>query len=184
DRWQTDETKDQPAVIWEGEEGKEEVVLYRDLFEAVEACAGGLRDGGFGRGDAIGIHLPMMIETVIALLAINRVGAIAVPVFSGYGVDAIASRLNAVQAKGLFTCDGFPRRGRPYDAFTVADKAAQLCDSLLKVFTIGRFTDEFWPDNPACISTPFNHLISDGYEVPPELLAPEPTYAEDPLIIL
>ena len=48
-----------------------------------------------------------MLETVVALLAINRIGAIAVPVFSGYGVDAIASRLNAVGAKALFTCDGF-----------------------------------------------------------------------------
>ncbi len=48
---------------------------------------------GFRKGDAIGIHLPMMVETVVALLAINRIGAIAVPVFSGYGVEAIASSI-------------------------------------------------------------------------------------------
>ena len=116
DRWQTDEMKDQPAVIWEGEEGEVRELSYKELFEIVEFCAAGLRANGFGKGDAIGIHLPMMIETVVALLAIGRIGAIAVPVFSGYGVEAISS-LNAVGAKGLFTCDGVSRRGKSIDAF-------------------------------------------------------------------
>ena len=108
DRWaNNDETRNQPAIIWEGEEGEVRQVSYAELLEQVEHCAAGLRLNGLSKGDAIGIHLPMIVETIIALLAINRIGAIAVPVFSGYGVDAIASRMNAVGAKALFTCDGF-----------------------------------------------------------------------------
>ena len=136
DRWQTDEMKDQPAIIWEGEEGEVRQVSYAELLEQVEYCAAGLRANGLGKGDAIGIHLPMMIETVVALLAINRIGAIAVPVFSGYGVEAIASRMNAVEAKAIFTCDGFHRRGKLFDSFEIAEQAIKNCPTIEKVFLV------------------------------------------------
>ena len=132
DRWQTDEMKDQPAVIWEGEEGLVETLTYKELFDDVTKCAAGLSANGFGKGDAIGIHLPMIPETVIALLAINRIGAIAVPVFSGYGVEAIVSRMNAVGAKALFTSFGFSRRGKLVRSSGF--EAAGKCPNLRTVF--------------------------------------------------
>ena len=139
DRWQTDtELKNQPAVIWEGEEGEMKTLTYAELQKEVEFCASGFRLMNLGKGDAIGIHLPMMIETVVALLAINRIGAIAVPVFSGYGVEAIASRMNAVGAKALITCDGFPRRGKEIDAFETAAQAVDNCSTLEHLFVVNR----------------------------------------------
>ncbi len=141
DRWLTDEMKEQPAVIWEGEDAKSVTLSYADLLKRVQICASGLRENGLGKGDAIGIHLPMVVETVVALLAINRIGAIAVPVFSGYGVDAISSRLNAVRAKALFTCDGFKRRGKSIDAFKTALGAVEESLSVARVFVV-RILDE------------------------------------------
>ena len=138
DRWIGTEIENQPAIIWEGEEGAVRQVTYAELRREVEACAAGLRLDGLKKGDSVGIHLPMMIETVVALLAINRIGAIAVPVFSGYGVSAIESRLNAVGAKALFTCDGFPRRGKNFDAFEIAEKAVENCPSVEKVYIVNR----------------------------------------------
>lgn len=143
DRWQTDETRDQPAIIWEGEESEIQQVSYAELLKQVEYCAAGLRANNLGRGDAIGIHLPMMTETIIALLAINRIGAIAVPVFSGYGVEAIASRMNAVDAKALFTCDGFLRRNKRVEVQKTAFDAAQKCATIRKVFTIYNLSKSF-----------------------------------------
>ncbi len=136
DRWQTTEIANQPAVIWEGEEGNTETLTYAELFEQVKFCAAGLRAENFGKGDAIGIHLPMIPETVILLLAIGRIGAIAVPVFSGYGVEAIASRMEAVGAKVLFTIYDFPRRGKAIQASATALQAAEKCPTLEKVFAI------------------------------------------------
>jgi acetyl-CoA synthetase len=136
DRWQDSETANQPAIIWEGEEGNTETLTYAELFEQVKFCAAGLRTDGLGKGDAIGIHLPMIPETVILLLAINRIGAIAVPVFSGYGVEAIASRMNAVGAKALFTINDFPRRGKVVWASKTAFEAAEKCPTLEKIFTM------------------------------------------------
>ena len=143
DRWQTDETREQPAIIWEGETGETETLTYAALFEQVQMCAAGLRAEGFGKGDAIGIQLPMISETVVALLAINRIGAIAVPVFSGYGVEAIASRMDAVGAKAIFVCNGFFRRGKKIDAFNTALEAAAKCPAIEKVFIVDSLLKEF-----------------------------------------
>ncbi|HEY2867793.1 MAG TPA: AMP-binding protein, partial [Pyrinomonadaceae bacterium] len=104
DRWQTDEMKNQPAVIWEGETGDSKTLTYDALLKNVDICVRTLSNLGIKKGDAVGIHLPMILETVVALLAINRLGGIAVPVFSGYGIDAITSRMEAINAKALFTC--------------------------------------------------------------------------------
>ncbi len=211
DRWQTDEMRDQPAIIWEGEEGEVRQVTYAELQEQVEFCAAGLRDNGFGKGDAIGIHLPMMIETIVALLAIGRIGAIAVPVFSGYGVEAIASRMNAVGAKALFTCDGFPRRGKEFDAFEIASESIASCPTIEKVFIVTRIKKGL---SYSFVNSPHNYsylyfdeLLDEGefglsFEYTGEtkrfketveqnekegvknLRYLELTYAEDPLIIL
>lgn len=139
DRWAEDEpTADAPAVQWEGEEGGALTLSYRELLSEVERCAAGLRACGLQQGDAIGLHLPMSVETVIALLAINRIGGIAVPLFSGYGAAAIASRLQDVAAKALFTCDAFPRRGKAVAAKLVADEAVAECPTILRVFVVQR----------------------------------------------
>jgi acetyl-CoA synthetase len=104
---------DRPAVVWEGEEGITRTLTYGDLREKVGACAAGLRMLGVRQGDAVGIHLPMVPETVIALLGCAHAGAVAVPLFSGYGSGAIQTRMRDVGARVLITADGFPRRGLP-----------------------------------------------------------------------
>ncbi|MBK9216762.1 MAG: AMP-binding protein [Chloracidobacterium sp.] len=155
DRWQTDEMKDQPAVIWQGEEGYSRVFSFGKLFAEVGSCALKIRTLGIGKGDAVGIHMPMLPETIVALLAINRVGAIAVPVFSGYGIDAIASRMEAVTAKALFTCYDFPRRGKPFDMLAVASAAVAKVASIEAVMVCERDTGERREQQPVVCGTPF-----------------------------
>ncbi|HMM80725.1 MAG TPA: AMP-binding protein, partial [Pyrinomonadaceae bacterium] len=179
DRWQTDEMKDQPAVICESEDGDVRTATYVELLGLVEQCSAGLRANGVGKGDAIAIHLPMTIETVAILLSINRIGAIAMPVFSGYGVDAIASRLNAVKAKAIFTCDGFPRRGKFYDAFTTAEEAVSHSPTIENIFVLKFEKAAISYQLTAVSYIEFETLISSD-----ENRVPEPTSAEDPLIIL
>ncbi len=194
DRWQTDEMKDQPAIIWEGEEGLDtndgkpgetQTLTYKELLDQVKDCAAGLRASGFGKGDAIGIHLPMVPETITALLAIARIGAIAVPVFSGYGVEAIASRLNAVGAKALITCDGFPRRGKNIRAFKVAEQATSNCPTIEKIIVVNRLDLEEEPisQNPKVL-TWFDLMNQGVQQVNLFRSSITKTKAEDPLIIL
>jgi acetyl-CoA synthetase len=187
DRWAASAIKDQPALITEDEAGNTMTLSYSDLLYHVELCARGLRENGFKKGDAIGIHLPMLNETVIALLAINRIGAIAVPVFSGYGVDAIASRLNAVGAKALFTCDGFNRRGKFFNAFEVAKAAIANCPAIESLFVIENQTGRF-PNPHLSINFLTWEGLLEGNEQDLDLVKNlskiEATLAEDPLIIL
>jgi acetyl-CoA synthetase len=193
DRWQTDEMKNKPAVIFESEEDFDRIptwhdltlLTYLDLFQWTEWIAAGLRAFGIGKGDAVGIYLPMMHETVISLLAINRIGAIAVPVFSGYGVEAIAARMNAVNAKALITCNGFPRRGKLFHSFSLALEAAEKSPSIQKVFVVQRVKGDLnLPDDRFIVWTQISaHGQRVAREIPSNYEA-EPTSAEDPLIIL
>ncbi len=193
DRWANSEIKDQPAIIWEGEEGAVLEISYAELQKRIEDCAKALRFHGLGKGDAVAIHLPMFVGTVVALLAINRIGAIAVPVFSGYGIEAIASRLNAVKAKALFTCGGFPRRGKHFNALGVAAAAVAGCPAIEKFIifeNLGPYRLEASNQRKTSLREekilyydPF--LNFDESDLDPEKLkAAEPTLAEDPLIIL
>jgi acyl-coenzyme A synthetase/AMP-(fatty) acid ligase/REP element-mobilizing transposase RayT len=187
DRWQTDEMKDQPAVIWEGENGDVATLTFEKLLADVIFCAAGLKQQGLGRGDAIGIHLPMIPDTIISLLAIARIGAVAVPVFSGYGVSAIEARLNAVGAKALFTCDGFSRRGKTFDAFSVARQAISNCPTIEKVYVskiTGSLEDSDVPDDLFGKYIYFQSLCEGGGWSSEKQRGIEPTAAEDPLIIL
>ena len=179
DRWIGTEIENQPAIIWEGEDGKVKELSYKELLEQVEFCSAGLRADGIKKGDAIGIHLPMIAETVISLLAINRIGAIAVPVFSGYGVEAIALRLESVKAKSLINCDGFVRKGKIIKAFDVGFEAAMKAgvDSIYTVQTL-----EGKIELPSIVS-PFEELISVGKDNK-NLIDSEKTDANDPAIIL
>src|SRR5947199_9913956 len=79
---------------------------------------------GFGRGDAVGLFMPMVPEIVVAMLAIIKIGGIFLPLFSGFGAAAIVSRLKDADAKALFTADGTYRRGKFCAMMPIADEAA------------------------------------------------------------
>ncbi len=182
DRWAEDEERGfQPAIVWEGEEGGTRELSYRELLDEVSLCAAGLRACGLKKGDAIGVHLPMVPETAISLLAINRIGAIAVPLFSGYGAGAIESRLRDVGAKALFTCDSFPRRGKPVAAKAIADEAVADLPDLLRVFVVRRSMETV----PMKIGRDlfFDQLLETGAKHP-NLKYAEITEAEDPLLVI
>ncbi len=204
DRWQTAEMRDQPAIIWEGEESENQrfrQITYAELQREVELCAHILRAHKIGKGDAIGIYLPMRIETAIALLAINRVGAIAVPVFSGYGAEAVASRMNAVRAKALFAGYTFVRRGKTVNSFKVAVQTVESCPTIEKVFIVASRSDRYAKPEPTwaeqeltCereLRFPDAKFVDLRHQCDQLAIHSksidsrcEPTSAEDPLIIL
>ncbi|MGH2397473.1 MAG: AMP-binding protein, partial [bacterium] len=114
---------DHLAIIWEGEDGSIRRLTYEELSEEVCRLAGALRGLGIGRGDIAGVFMPMMPETVVATLALSRIGAIYVPIFSGFAASAVATRLADCGARLLFTADGFTRRGNVVEMKRVADEA-------------------------------------------------------------
>ncbi len=128
----------QLALIWEGENGKVVRLTYRELERQVAQAAAAMKELGVGRGDRVGIFLPMLPETAVAFLAAARIGAISIPIFSGYGATATATRLADAGAKLLVTADGFLRRGRVVPMKPVADEAVKSAPSVEKVLVVKR----------------------------------------------
>ena len=119
-----------------GEPGTFAHMTNRDLALAVRRAANQLHDLGIAEGDRVGILLPMLFETVLAVLAVSRIGAIFTPIFLGYGAPAIASRLADCDAKLLITADGFLRRGSWVDLKSVADAALASVPSIEHVLVV------------------------------------------------
>src|SRR5437588_8296330 len=115
---------DRIAIIGEVEAGTTRQLTYAQLEEVVERTAAGLRAIGVGRGVAVGLYLPLVIENAVALLACTKLGAVAVPLFSGFGAEAIRQRLADADARVLITADGAIRRGRAVAMKPIADQAA------------------------------------------------------------
>ncbi len=126
------------ALIWEDESGQTLELSYLQLYQQVNQAANALRSLGLGKGDPIGLFMPMTPEIVVALLAIAKIGAIILPLFSGYGAGAVAARLADAGAKALFTADGFLRRGNPVIMKSSADQAAEQVPSLQHMIVLRR----------------------------------------------
>ncbi len=179
DKWAADpHTSGRPAVIWEGEEGHTRTLTYGELAAEVNRCANALRSLGFGKGDAIGIFMPMTLEIVVALLAIARIGGIILPLFSGYGAGAIASRLADADAKGLFTADGFFRRGRVVPLKPTADRAIQQVPSVRHLIVLER------AGNAVTMQTGRDHWWHQLVPSQSAQAEMEPTEAEDILMVI
>lgn len=171
-------TESRPALVWEGEGGESRSLTYGELNALVCQAANGLRDLGLGRGDAIGIFMPMVPEIVVALLAIAKIGGVILPLFSGYGSTAVTTRLVGGEAKALFTADGFPRRGQPVEMKSVADKAAAATPTLKHVIVVSHLG----------LQVPLQQGRDLSWEAllqgQPEQAATEPTAAEAPLMVI
>ena len=129
DRW-AERTPDAIAVVWEGEDGDVRRVSYKELRLLTDRLANALRSLGVGERDAVGIYMPMAPETVAAFYACAKLGAISLPIFSGFGAPAVAARLNDAGAKVLITADGSLRRGRQVDMRSIAEEAKALAPTL------------------------------------------------------
>jgi len=133
-----DRDPDAPAVIWEGEEGTTRTLTGAELRALTDRIAAGLVARGVQTGDAVGIFMPMMPETVAALFAVAKIGAVFLPVFSGYGADAVAVRLHDAGAVALVTADGFVRRGKVVAMKETADAAVAQVPSVHTVVVAAR----------------------------------------------
>ena len=100
------------AVVAETEGGDVSSATYSQLCERVRAFAAGLTASGMGKGDRIGMLMEPGIEATVTLLAIVYIGAVFVPLYSGFGVDPILARLSSSGARALIATSGFERRAR------------------------------------------------------------------------
>ncbi|MEO5918809.1 MAG: AMP-binding protein [Candidatus Limnocylindrales bacterium] len=132
---------DGEALVWEGEDGAILRFTASQLCDEVDRAATMLARHGIKPGDRVGILLPMLPETVIAVLSLGLIGAIFTPIFSGYGATAIGSRLRDCEATVLITADGFLRRGAAVPLKATANEALAETPSVQRVLVVRRLGD-------------------------------------------
>ena len=183
DKWAGTEAWDRDAVRYEAEEGGTRALTYRQLHHEVEACAAGLRAHGLGPGDAVGLYLPMTPEIVVAFLAVARIGGVILPLFSGYGAEAVATRLRDGDARALVVADGAPRRGRAVPMKATADAALADVPGVRTVFVVDRMGDEIVGGPPVDgRDVAWDDLMAVGRSA--EAGACADTAAEDPVMLI
>ena len=114
---------DRVAIHWRGEEGEERDVTYGDLHASVMRFANVLEAHGVGKGDVVGIFLPMIPEVVVAMLACARIGAPHNVVFGGFSPESVRERMEFSEAKALVTVDGARRKGKTAPIKAACDEA-------------------------------------------------------------
>ena len=172
------------AIKSEIEDGTTCTLTYKELREKVDAIAAALRGLGLGKGDAIGVFMPMVPEIVVTMLAIIKIGGIFLPLFSGFGASAIVSRLKDADAKALFTADGTYRRGKFCAMKPIADEAAAQIPTLKHLIVLEQSGE--WATEVVAAAVPGGRTESP---LPPGTAAAttqatERTSAEDPMMII
>ena len=170
---------DRVAIHFEGEPGDTRDLTYADMQREVCRAANALTDLGITAGDRVAIYMPMIPETVVAMLACARIGAPHSVVFGGFSADALRSRIEDAEAKVVITADGGYRRGKPSALKPAVDtalgKGASTVEKVLVVRRTGQEVD--WRDGR-------DLWWHDALEAAHETHVPEAFDSEHPLFIL
>ncbi|KAM3245191.1 hypothetical protein ACQJBY_056488 [Aegilops geniculata] len=127
---------DKIAMYWEGNEpGQDGKLTYSELLEKVCQLANYLKSVGVGKGDAVIIYLPMLLELPIAMLACARIGAVHSVVFAGFSADSLAQRIVDCKPKLVLTCNAVKRGPKPILLKDIVDAA--LVESEKNGFSVG-----------------------------------------------
>jgi acetyl-CoA synthetase len=166
------------AFQWAGEEGEERAMTYAQLLSDVQRLANALKQLGVGRGDVVGIYLPMIPEVVVAMLACARIGAPHNVVFGGFAPEAVKERMEVSDAKVLITVDGARRKGKTVPVKQSVDETMDALVSLEHIVVV-RHTGIDVPMRDG--RDVFYDEVVSGAE---PVCTAEPMEAEHPLFIL
>src|SRR4051794_29810130 len=165
------------AYHWHGEEGETRTITYADLHRDVQKFANALKDRGIGKGDVVGIYLPMIPEVAVAMLGCARIGAIHNVVFGGFSTTSVRERMEFSEAKALIVADGARRKGKVTPTKANVDEEMGDLSSLETVFVV-KNADEDCPMGERDV------WYHEALEQADDDCPPEPMDAEDPLYIL
>ena len=137
----------QGRVPLRGRAGRHPEITYAELTDLVCQTANTLTDLGVKTGDRVAIYMPMIPETVVAMLACARIGAPHTVVFGGFSADALKTRIHDCDARLVITSDGGYRRGNPSSLKPAVDEALKECPDVRNVLVVRRTgQDVEWTD--------------------------------------
>jgi acetyl-CoA synthetase len=170
---------DRVAYHWRGEEGEERDITYAELLAEVQRFANALKARGIGKGDVVGIYLPMIPEVLISMLACARIGAPHNVVFGGFSPEAVRERMEFSDAKALITVDGARRKGKTAPIKSAVDEEGiGDLDSIETIFVVKA------TDTDCEMKDGRDVWFGEEMEKADAECPPEPLDAEHPLFVL
>jgi len=137
DRHKDKELFNDTFIFSEKENGETSSITYQDFDKKISQVGNALKSNGFVKGDVIALYMPQIIETYIAYFAILKVGCIVLPLFSGYGSNAVIDRLKIAKAKGIFTSSITFRKGKEIKMFDTIKDGVEALGLIQKIFLVG-----------------------------------------------
>ena len=160
-----------------GDEGRK-AITYAWLLDQTQRFANVLKDLGVGKGDVVGIFMPMVPETAAAMLACARIGAVHNVVFGGFSAESLRERMEVSDARALVTADATLRRGAPMPMKEKVDGILDRLPGLEHVIVVNRC-------DTGCAMQPGRDVDwREATAAADPVCEPEPMDAEDPLFIL
>lgn len=172
--------KNKAAIIFEGDNGDQQVITYRELSYKVNKTANMLKNQfDVQKGDRVVLYMPMIPEAAVAMLACAKIGAIHSIVFGGFSAEALRDRIIDAEAKLVITADGAYRKGKPYMLKPVVDKALESgCECVKNVCIVERNGEDInWIEGR---DYSYNELVKNESGK----CEAEPMDSEDPLFLL
>ena len=137
DRHKDKELFNDTFIFSEKENGETSSITYQDFDKKISQVGNALKSNGFVKGDVIALYMPQIIETYIAYFAILKIGCIVLPLFSGYGSNAVIDRLKIAKAKGIFTSSITFRKGKEIKMFDAIKDGVEALGLIQKIFLVG-----------------------------------------------
>ena len=171
---------DKEFLIWEKETGENGVLTYREFDAQVCKLAAGLKKLGVEKGDVVGIFMPNLAETFVSFFAIAKIGAIIMPLFSGFGPTPLITRIQDGGAKVIITSDGTWRRGSSCSMKPLLDEVKDNIPTVESVIVVKNLGDDLPIEMTEGRDYWWHELCAD-------MLSDTPTEemdAEDPVVLL
>ncbi len=171
---------DKEFLIWEKETGENGVLTYREFDAQVCKLAAGLKKLGVEKGDVVGIFMPNLAETFVAFFAIAKIGAIIMPLFSGFGPTPLITRIQDGGAKVIITSDGTWRRGSSCSMKPLLDEVKDNIPTVESVIVVKNLGDDLPIEMTEGRDYWWHELCADM----PADTPTEEMDAEDPVVLL
>lgn len=171
---------DKEFLIWEKETGENGVLTYREFDAQVCKLAAGLKKLGVEKGDVVGIFMPNLAETFVAFFAIAKIGAIIMPLFSGFGPTPLITRIQDGGAKVIITSDGTWRRGSSCSMKPLLDEVKDNIPTVESVIVVKNLGDDLPIEMTEGRDYWWHELCADM----PTDTPTEEMDAEDPVVLL
>lgn len=136
-------TPNKIAYFFVSEDGKKNKITYKELEISINKLSNGMKELGVKKGDVVAIYMPMVVESIIAIMASAKIGAIQTVIFSGYSSESLRIRLKDCKANILFVTDGYIRKGKDISQKKIVDEAIKGTDVKKIIVTKCKHIDDY-----------------------------------------